>query len=56
MNSSKNNDFFIISVKNILQYKEPYFTIKLFLCNGKISWVLKVLNGTSDANKEPSVN
>ncbi len=31
----------------IISYKEPF-------CSGKVLWMLKVLHGTTDANKEPS--
>ncbi len=30
-----------------------FSTIRNFLCSGKISWMLKVLHGTINANQEP---
>ncbi len=34
--------------------KEASSTIKNLFCNDKVGWMLKVLQGTSDASKDPS--
>ncbi len=33
-------------------FEEHFNTLKNLLCNGKVLWVLKLLHGTIDANKE----
>jgi len=35
-------------------FKEPFSNIKIILCDGKAPWMLKFLQSTTDANKEPS--
>ncbi len=45
MNSSLKNHFFLVW-RAFFHYKEPFV-------QWKVKWMLKVLHGTIDANKEP---
>ncbi len=57
--------YFIIKVSNVRRFLPPSynnqpqllywnnFPIQRTFCNGKIPWMLKILHGITDANKEP---